>query len=183
MKCPDCDKSFVNQSYLKMHRLYHTGQKNYTCTLCSSKYYKSSHLKRHIQNVHVSCNLFEDSFEDSSIPFQFKLRLMKCDFCASDFVRKETYRAHIISHHKKNMSDKEYEDVMEKIRKFQPPSLDVNEYTLEKQGAGFSMKLEEGEHEMQENIPEEGEDMIEDGYFEAGSEYFNEEEEADDDEQ
>lgn len=40
-----------------MHMLYHTGQKNYTCSLCSSKYYKSSHLKRHVQNVHVSLRL------------------------------------------------------------------------------------------------------------------------------
>lgn len=60
IKCPDCDKAFVNKSYLKMHRQYHTGDKKFTCSICESKYYKSSHLKRHIQNVH------------------FKLRLLKC---------------------------------------------------------------------------------------------------------
>lgn len=72
VKCPQCDKSFVNKSYLKMHMLYHTGlfcenlkyeiscklycilgEKNYTCNLCHGKYYKTSHLKRHVQNVHV----------------------------------------------------------------------------------------------------------------------------------
>ncbi|CRK87611.1 CLUMA_CG001407, isoform A [Clunio marinus] len=115
VKCPACDKSFVNKSYLKMHMQYHTGEKNFTCSLCHSKYYKTSHLKRHIQNVHL------------------KLRLMKCDFCTSDFVRKETYKAHVISHHKSHMTEQEFDDVMEKIKKFQPPSLDVSQFILERQ--------------------------------------------------
>lgn len=134
VKCPTCDKSFVNKSYLKMHMLYHTGEKNFTCTICTSKYYKSSHLKRHIQNVHVSVTF--PTFLNLKLIFhlfQFKMRLMKCDFCISDFVRKETYKAHIISHHKQHMTEQEYEDVLEKIRKFQPPSLDINQFTLEKQ--------------------------------------------------
>ena len=58
---------------------------------------------------------------------------MKCEFCASDFVRKETYRAHIVSHHKRHLSEREYEDVLDRIKKFQPPSLDINRFTLEKQ--------------------------------------------------
>lgn len=58
---------------------------------------------------------------------------MKCEYCASDFVRKETYRAHILSHHKRHLSDQEYEEVLERIKKFQPPSLDINRFTLEKQ--------------------------------------------------
>jgi len=113
-----------------MHMLYHTGEKNYTCTICNSKYYKSSHLKRHIQNVH------------------FKLRLMKCEFCGSDFVRKETYRAHIISHHKRHLSEKEFEDVLERIKKFQAPSLDVNRFTLEKQQDSQAEVVTEGEEAM-----------------------------------
>ncbi|XP_070502544.1 zinc finger protein 260-like [Chironomus tepperi] len=146
VKCTHCDKSFVNKSYLKMHMLYHTGEKNFTCTICNSKYYKSSHLKRHIQNVH------------------FKLRLMKCDYCASDFVRKETYKAHIISHHKRHLSDQEFEEVLEKIRKFQPPALDINQFTVEKQMSAQGMmlsKVEEGEIDVEEMIEEQIEDGME----------------------
>lgn len=62
-----------------------------------------------------------------------KLRLMKCEYCSSDFVRKETYKAHIISHHKRHLSEQEFEDALEKIRRFQPPSLDINQFTVEKQ--------------------------------------------------
>jgi hypothetical protein len=58
---------------------------------------------------------------------------MKCDFCTSDFVRKETYRAHITSHHKRHLTETEYINVLEKIKKFQPPSLDIKQFTLERQ--------------------------------------------------
>lgn len=58
---------------------------------------------------------------------------MKCEFCTSDFVRKETYRAHIISHHKRFLTTAEFDQVIDKIKRFQPPSLDINQFTLEKQ--------------------------------------------------
>lgn len=56
---------------------------------------------------------------------------MKCEFCASDFVRKETYKAHVTSQHKRHLSPEEYEEVMTKIKNFQPPSLNVADYCLE----------------------------------------------------
>jgi hypothetical protein len=89
---------------------------------------------------------------------QFKLRLMKCDYCASDFVRKETYKSHIVSHHKKELSEKEFQDVMEKIRTFQLPHLDIDKFTVEKQ-AGRLVKetvvINEGEMEAFDNVEEE----------------------------
>ena len=90
---------------------------------------------------------------------------MKCDYCTSDFVRKETYKAHIISHHKRHLSDQEFDEVMEKIKKFQPPSLDINQYTLEKQkilhSADMSADLEIIEEDSQAEEP-------------MGEEYFEE---------
>lgn len=84
---------------------------------------------------------------------------MKCDYCASDFVRKETYKAHIISHHKRHLSDQEFEEVLEKIRKFQPPALDINQFTVEKQNPGMMLsKVEDGEIDMEEMIEEQIED-------------------------
>lgn len=97
-----------------MHQQYHTGEKRFTCSLCESKYYKSSHLKRHIQHVH------------------FKLRLLKCEYCTSDFVRKETYRTHILNHHK-GLSNEELTAILDKIKNFRPPALDVDQFTMEKQ--------------------------------------------------
>lgn len=120
---------------------------------------------------------------------QFKLRLMKCDYCASDFVRKETYKAHIISHHKRHLSDQEFEEVLEKIRKFQPPALDINQFTVEKQKFNQEMilpKVEEGEIDMEEMIEEHMEDGIEKSeegmIIETGDEYTELFEEDDEDE-
>ena len=105
---------------------------------------------------------------------QFKLRLMKCDYCTSDFVRKETYKAHIISHHKRHMSDQEFQEVLENIRKFQAPHLDINQFTVEKQNSTKAQKnttfLEEIDMEMEEMIEDEI-DKSDGGLVEAGDEY------------
>lgn len=93
-----------------------------------------------------------------------KLRLMKCEFCASDFVRKETYKSHVNSHHKKDLTEEEYNNVLERIKNFQAPPLDIKKYTLEKQGKDF---VEDGENIDMEMIeedtvleePEEGEEI------------------------
>lgn len=116
---------------------------------------------------------------------------MKCDYCASDFVRKETYKAHIISHHKRHLSDQEFDDALEKIRKFQPPALDINQFTVEKQKYHQQLiltKVEEGEIDMEEMIEEQIEDDNKSGVdmiVEAEDEYveFFEEEDEDVDEQ
>lgn len=107
---------------------------------------------------------------------------MKCDYCASDFVRKETYKAHIITHHKRHLSDQEFDEVMDKIRKFQPPALDINQFTVEKQKFN-----QEGELDMEEILEEQMDDGIEKSeegmIIETGEdeypELFEEEEEED----
>lgn len=97
---------------------------------------------------------------------------MKCDFCSSDFVRKETYKAHIISHHKAHLSEEEFQEVIENIRKFQAPHLDINQFTVEKQGVKSENLeiLEEGE--MEEMIEDESMEETNEDY-----EIYEEEEE------
>lgn len=94
-----------------------------------------------------------------------KLRLMKCEYCTSDFVRKETYKSHITSHHKKDMTEEEYENCLERIRKFQAPPLDIKKYTLEKQVKNFEDEEMVEEMEMIEEdsnaaLEDEGEEEI-----------------------
>lgn len=93
---------------------------------------------------------------------------MKCEFCTSDFVRKETYKSHVISHHKKDLSEEEFQDVLERIRTFQAPPLDIKKYTLEKQAKN------EDDDEMCE---EEMEMIEEDVTLEEGEAIYFEEEE------
>lgn len=95
---------------------------------------------------------------------------MKCEFCTSDFVRKETYRAHLTSHHKRHLTEQEYQDTLEKVRLFQPPSLDVNKFILEKQTV-VPEGSENDEKELEgivEGVDEEGLliEVREDDYYE-----------------
>jgi hypothetical protein len=102
---------------------------------------------------------------------------MKCDFCTSDFVRKETYKAHIISHHKRQLSEEEFEEVIEKIKRFQPPSLDINQYTVEKQNAMMGVEREAlGELEMieEDEIPADDSMETDATYYEEAEIYEDE---------
>lgn len=105
---------------------------------------------------------------------------MKCEFCTSDFVRKETYKAHIISQHKRHISASEFEDVLDRIKKFQPPSLNINDYILEKQDLSNqvieedvegAVEVIEEEREMDEEMEIQNEDSE---YYEESDLYEDE---------
>lgn len=60
------------------------------------------------------------------------------------------------------MSEDEFQQVLENIRKFQAPPLDINKFTVEKQGkSGNREMLEEGEME----------ELIEDAMLETNDDY------------
>lgn len=44
---------------------------------------------------------------------------MSCDYCEAKFVRKDTYRSHILSHHQ-DMDKSELDDFLKKIRNMKP---------------------------------------------------------------
>lgn len=101
---------------------------------------------------------------------------MKCEYCTSDFVRKETYKAHIISHHKRHLSEQEFEDVLEKIKKFQPPQLDINQFTLEKQEGKSVQIVVSDDMEMieEESQAEDGMELEPEGDYYEESELYDE---------
>lgn len=97
--------------------------------------------------------------------------------------RKETYRNHISTHHKRHLTDKEYEDVLEKIRAFKPPPIDINEFTLEKQKLSKTSQMIVAEDDADdlelEQVIEEDDEVVESDnifYDEAVSEYYQEDE-------
>ncbi len=47
-------------------------------------------------------------------------------------MRKETYRTHVLNHHK-NIPAEQLTEVLDRIKNFKPPALDVDQFTMEKQ--------------------------------------------------
>ncbi|CAO1381708.1 unnamed protein product [Diamesa serratosioi] len=93
-----CGKKFFVQELLIGHKKSHIGQRDFACHLCDKKYFLSSHLSRHILHFHkqlkVACEL---------------------PGCTSKFARKETYRNHVLSHHK-DLSQAAVNALLKKIR-------------------------------------------------------------------
>ena len=82
--CNQCEKSFTDPHYLKLHiASVHEGQKNHKCHLCESAFVQASQLKTHIKNVHL------------------KVRSTPCDICQKVFARPSDLKAHIKIVHEK----------------------------------------------------------------------------------
>ena len=51
-ECHDCGKKFLALSKLKRHRIVHTGEKPFSCEICSSKFTQKVNLQKHIIKLH-----------------------------------------------------------------------------------------------------------------------------------
>lgn len=96
--CTFCGKTFYFNSDLIDHTKTHTGQRDYKCNYCDLSYFKRPHLHRHIKNHHMR--------------MKFQCQIVGCN---SKFARKETYRAHVMSHHK-DLGTSQLREVLERIK-------------------------------------------------------------------
>lgn len=71
-------------------------------------YFKSADLNRHIRSIHMKVKL-------------------KCeiDSCNSQFARKETYKNHVLSHHK-DIGPERTQDLLNRIKTSQLPKIDLS---------------------------------------------------------
>ncbi|KAL4229111.1 hypothetical protein ACF0H5_012150 [Mactra antiquata] len=111
--CKICGYAFKVKRQLVKHELRHTTQGQYKCEYCNRLYYTNTELKNHLP-VHTrerkhKCDLCYKAFTSVSSLSRHKLLHTggnyQCHLCASTFLRKETWRRHMIRSHDYDEND------------------------------------------------------------------------------
>ncbi|XP_029469849.1 zinc finger protein 341 isoform X3 [Rhinatrema bivittatum] len=83
-KCQICKKFFRREHYLKLHAHIHSGEKPFTCAICDAAFNRKDKLKRHM--------LIHESVKKYKCPFASHTG------CNKEFNRPDKLKAHILSH-------------------------------------------------------------------------------------
>jgi uncharacterized Zn-finger protein len=100
--CSHCDKKFATAALKKNHEKLHTGEKNFICKICHSRYHIRRNLTRHIQVAHRKSKFY-----------------CKVEGCCAVLCNKDNYRTHVRKVHSMMPAD-ELESLLESIRSMKP---------------------------------------------------------------
>ncbi|XP_032524536.2 zinc finger protein 723-like [Danaus plexippus] len=107
-ECKECGKQFTAPSYLKVHMIKHTGEKNFKCDICHSKFVSKEallyHTRRHTGEKPYSCKYCNERFVNAStraehIKFKHVGPTLMCEICSRKFVTSHFLKQHINRHH------------------------------------------------------------------------------------
>ena len=79
-KCPHCIAEFPHPCKLKYHMRTHTGERPYTCHVCSRTFRCASHRTTHFKNAHM------------------KARQHLCNWCGKKFFTGAALKGHVLTH-------------------------------------------------------------------------------------
>ncbi|XP_045507956.1 zinc finger protein 26-like [Colias croceus] len=107
-ECPECGKKFTAPSYLRVHMIKHTGEKNFKCNICNNRFVSKEallyHTRRHTGEKPYSCKLCSERFVNASaraehIKFKHVGPTLMCEICSRKFVTSHFLKQHISRHH------------------------------------------------------------------------------------
>ena len=113
IKCTLCEKSYKHRDDLKVHLLWHSGQRPYECNVCSKKFYSRKILRRHCSYVHdkvkryqvqrFQCNICDKRFTNSTslkrhMYIHCGEKPFKCSICPKAYTNKALLNQHLVSH-------------------------------------------------------------------------------------
>ncbi|XP_055541576.1 zinc finger protein 62 homolog [Wyeomyia smithii] len=103
-KCDICGKVFPFTRNLKLHMLYHTGERPYKCEVCGKGYVTSTLLKNHFRvhvNEQIKCHICNETFTLlSSLKRHMKCHQegkFTCAKCGASYKLQQTLRKHAVS--------------------------------------------------------------------------------------
>ncbi|XP_026679225.1 zinc finger protein 883-like isoform X1 [Diaphorina citri] len=99
-KCPLCDRIYTSFSETKRHFEVHSGERKYTCSICSKCFFIKNRLSEHYRRVHkmrVSMARTNDVKKSAEISVDGVTKY-KCHICDSIFTRYDSLRLHVRTH-------------------------------------------------------------------------------------
>ena len=113
VKCPQCEKTYRNHSYMKEHILKeHEKNTPFACDQCSRAYGTKTALKTHIVNTHQKvkceecnqeiCNSFMLKRHKAKVHGVKPLNMHQCEHCPMFFHMKGYLDRHMLKKHPEN---------------------------------------------------------------------------------
>ncbi|CAC5381027.1 KRAB [Mytilus coruscus] len=101
-ECGICFMKFKNSKYMRNHLVTHTGNKKFTCEVCSKRFMRKYDLQQHMMRVHSFIKAARGkiiSSEEELLASNNEADLKTCKFCQTHFTTQFMLDAHLEEKH------------------------------------------------------------------------------------